>query len=123
MRLLLDNNLSPRLAVLLRGHDVEHVRPLGLQAASDEVVLSVAREMQRVLVSADTDFGQLLAISKAIGPSVVLLRRQTERRVEAVAELLLANLPTVAEDLEAGSVIVIGEGEIRIRRLPILPRG
>jgi predicted nuclease of predicted toxin-antitoxin system len=35
MRLLLDNNLSPQLARVLReaGHDTEHVRDHGLQAA------------------------------------------------------------------------------------------
>lgn len=38
MRLLLDNNLAPRLAVLLleAGHDTEHVRDHGMHAATDE---------------------------------------------------------------------------------------
>ncbi len=63
MRLLLDNNLSPRLSAYLRdaGHDVEHVRDHGLQAAPDEEVLHVASVHDRVLISADTDFGTLLA--------------------------------------------------------------
>ena len=121
MRLLLDNNLSPRLVDLLPDHDVEHVRSLGLQSATDEVVLSHAAGADRVLVSADTDFGQILAASQATGPSVVLIRRQTGRRAEVVGELLSANLPSVSDDLEAGSVVVIGDGDIRIRRLPILP--
>ena len=59
MRLLLDNNLSPRLVELLtlEGWDVAHVRALGLRAATDKVVLEAARNDHRVLVSADTDFG------------------------------------------------------------------
>jgi predicted nuclease of predicted toxin-antitoxin system len=63
MRLLLDNNLSPRLTALLReaGHDTEHVRDHGLQAATDEAVLEFAPHQHRTLVSADTDFGMLLA--------------------------------------------------------------
>jgi len=35
-------------------------------------------------------------------------------------DLAVANLPTVEEDLVAGSIVVLGEGTVRIRRLPIL---
>jgi predicted nuclease of predicted toxin-antitoxin system len=121
MRLLLDNNLSHRLVELLIGHDVEHLRSLGLQAATDDVVLARASEEHRVLVSADTDFGRILATTHATEPSVVLIRRQMGRSVDALAELLLANLPSVADDLAAGAVVVIADEDIRIRRLPILP--
>ncbi|GAB2451918.1 hypothetical protein GCM10027062_35910 [Nocardioides hungaricus] len=121
MRLLLDNNLSPRLVGLLPGHDVEHVRMLELQSARDEVVLARAARDGRVLVSADTDFGRILATTRAVGPSVLLLRRQTGRTTEELATLLLANLPPVAEDLAMGAVVVIGDDDVRIRPLPILP--
>ena len=73
MKLLLDNNVSERLVGLLKpaGWDVVHVRPLGLAAAKDPVVLETAREAGRILVSADTDFGALLAAGRATSPSVV----------------------------------------------------
>jgi predicted nuclease of predicted toxin-antitoxin system len=121
MRLLLDNNLSPRLVEVLgkEGWDVVHVRELGLHAATDRVVLDTARADDRVLVSADTDFGALLAASHEPGPSIVLVRRVVGRRVEVLAGLLLANLPAVEEDLRVGSIVVIGEDSLRIRRLPI----
>ena len=69
-------------------------------------------------VSADTDFGALLAAFRASRPSV-LVRRVVGRRVEALAALLLANLPEVKEALRAGSVVVIGDDSLRVRRLPI----
>lgn len=77
MRLLLDNNLSPRLVELLTaaGWDVEHVR--------------------------------------------TLVRRIVGRRVDALAALSVANLPEVQEDLHLGSVVVIDDDSVRIRRLPI----
>lgn len=77
MRLLIDNNLSPRLvnALTADGWDVTHVRALGLHSAPDELVLQTAQEDNRILVSADTDFGALLAASRAAGPSMVLVRR------------------------------------------------
>lgn len=84
MRLLLDDNLSPRLIDILSaaGWDVVHTASMGLRAASDQVVLEAARTDSRVLVSADTDFGTLLATSHAPHPSVVLVRRAAGRRVE-----------------------------------------
>ena len=76
MRLLLDNNLSVRLVELLSdaGHEVQHVRDLGLAAGTDAVVLDAAATAGQVLVSADSDFGALLAAGNRSRPSFVLLR-------------------------------------------------
>jgi predicted nuclease of predicted toxin-antitoxin system len=121
MRLLLDNNLSPRLVELLgsAGWDVVHVGTLGLRAASDKIVLRTAHDDGRILVSADTDFGALLAASHEPGPSVVLVRRIADRRAEDLARILLANLPHLEDDLRQGCIVVIGEDSLRIRPLPI----
>lgn len=121
MRLLLDNNLSERLLPLLgpAGWDVEHVRRLALAAAPDAEVLATAREQERVLVSADTDFGALLAASRATAPSVVLVRRVTGRRAEDLAALLIANLTPLVDELTAGAVVAIGDDSVRVRRLPL----
>lgn len=121
MRLLLDNNLSPRVGARLRtaGWDVVHVRDRGLHAAVDEAVLQLAADESRILVSADTDFGQILSQTRAARPSVVLVRRVAGRRVEALADLLLLQLPVVEPDLDAGCVVAIGEDSLRVRRLPL----
>ena len=120
MRLLLDNNLSPQLAERLTqaGHEVEHVRDHGLHAAGDEDVLALAARQGQVLLSADTDFGQLLQRSQAAGPSVVLIRAAHSRRPSAQAQLLLDNLPTVEADLAAGALVVFEDTRVRVRELP-----
>lgn len=120
MRLLLDN-LSARMAERseAQGWNVVHVRDLGLQAARDEVVLQAVVDEERVLVGADTDFGQLLSRSRAVAPSVVLVRRAVVRRVEALADLLLAQPPALGLELDAGCVVAIGEDSIRVRSLPL----
>lgn len=121
MKFLIDNNLSPLLADALKaaGHDVLHVRDLGMQAAPDEAVLERARAEERTLISADTDFGGLLSRSGASNPSVILIRRLVGRRAFEQASIILANLDQVADDLAAGAVVVLHENLLRVRRLPM----
>ncbi len=95
------------------------MRDVGLQSAPDPAVLAAALEQDRVLVTLDTDFGTLLALSGARQPSVVLFRGEVTRRPEGQAMVLLANLEQITEDLSEGAAVVIGDDRVRVRRLPI----
>jgi predicted nuclease of predicted toxin-antitoxin system len=121
LRFLIDQCLSAELAESLRaaGHDAVHVSSYGLSRADDDQILARAAAETRVLVSAGTDFGGLLASRDSIVPSVVLFRRRTRRRPNEQAAILLANLAAIEKDLDAGAIAVMEDQDVRIRRLPI----
>jgi predicted nuclease of predicted toxin-antitoxin system len=119
VRFLIDNALSPDVAELLTaaGHDAVHVRSLSLHTARDEIIFQAAIDQDRVLISADTDFGTILTMRQHVRPSVILLRHGVPRRAADQATLLLNNLPPLAADLEAGAIVVFRGDRIRVRRL------
>jgi predicted nuclease of predicted toxin-antitoxin system len=120
VKVLIDESLSVRVAEALAaaGHDAVHVGDLDMLGAPDTDVMAAAAAGGRCLVSVDTDFGELLAIGRHTGPSVVLLRR-APHRPDAQVALLMGALDQLHDDLVAGAIVVLRGERARIRRLPI----
>lgn len=121
MKLLVDAALSPlvsdQLAAL--GHDAIHVRQRDMSSAPDPQVLSLAEEEGRVIVSADTDFGSLLAVRSAKHPSFILLRKANGLRPQQLARIVSHVIEDYAEELASGAVVTVTDRTVRIRVLPI----
>jgi len=121
MKFLVDNALSPLVAVGLRekGHDAIHVRDHQRQEAEDPEILEWARKEGRVIVTADTDFSALSALWNYSKPSIILFRARRYRRPSQQLEILHSNLSELKNDLLSGVIVVIEDSRIRVRRLPI----
>jgi predicted nuclease of predicted toxin-antitoxin system len=120
VKLLLDEGVPLRAADELRrlGLDARHILEIGMGGQSDETVLSHARHEGAVIVAFDSDFHRLLALSQAVGPSVIRLRT-SGMDFRTLAQLLLTVSADASTALEAGALVTVTHEQIRIRKLPI----
>ena len=77
-KLLLDMNLSPYWVPVLHKHGWQAVRwsNFGNPKASDRDIMNWAVAHKYVVFTHDLDFGTMLALSHAIGPSVIQIRAE-----------------------------------------------
>ena len=100
MRFLFDENLSPKLVLLLADQfpNSVHVRDVGLEAADDESVWNYAGSQGLVIVSKDSDMHQRSFLFGA--PPKVVWVRLGNCSTSDIAELLQRHVQTL-EDFEA----------------------
>ena len=72
-----------------------------------------------MIVTQDQDYATLLAASGGVQPSIVRLRMRNAR-AEAHSRALLRSLERMTPVLAAGAIVVLEEGQIRVRMLPII---
>lgn len=121
MKFLIDNAISFRVVEILRELEYEavHVRELGMAAASDETLVKHAIYHEQIIVSADNDFGKILAAMNSQKPSVILFRWAGLRRADDQINVLVPNLPSLQTWLEKGAIVTITPKGIRVRQLPL----
>lgn len=119
-RILLDQGLSPGAAPLLReiGFDAIHVREIGKRDADDVDILAYASQSNRTLITLDHDFPQILALTSAARPSVVLIRRQGLRALE-LADLIVLAWKDHEAAIGNGCVLKVGARGFRVHALPL----
>jgi predicted nuclease of predicted toxin-antitoxin system len=120
LRLLIDMNLSPEWVPELacHGYEAVHWSTVGDGRAPDTQIMAYARANDRVVFTHDLDFGTLLALTHAIGPSVLQVRGQNVLP-EHMAPLVIAALRQYSAELTVGAMVVVEETKSRVRVLPI----
>lgn len=121
MKFLIDKALSPRTVAYLIENGYNAVRAdtvIPGTVVEDETIFNYAIENGYYIITADLDFGAILAYTKSKRPSTIILRLE-DQRIANINRLLLQVLPKIAKALEDGSIIIIQENQIRIKPLPI----
>jgi predicted nuclease of predicted toxin-antitoxin system len=120
VKFLADMGVSMTTVDLLReaGETVVHLRDEGLHRLPDDQILEKASREQRVVLTFDLDFGDLLAASGDTTPSVILFRMRNQTPA-AVTPKLFRVLGACRAELERGAIVIVEDERYRLRRLPI----
>ena len=120
MRLLIDMNLSPAwVEVFVRqGWQAQHWSMIGDPTAADSIVMHWASSHGYLVFTNDLDFGALLALGQAEGPSVFQVRAR-DVTPEHLAEIVVDALKEYEALLETGALVILDESNLRARILPL----
>lgn len=115
--LLADENFPKRSYEYLqdRGYDIKHITSEGFASITDEEVIEIALSENRIIVTFDSDFGELI-FRKGYKPSGVLFFRWKNFRPQQPGEFidqLLSNQQVTIR----GFLTVISEQTIRQRKI------
>lgn len=113
-------NLSPDWVPALEQEGIEavHWSEVGSPSAPDEEIFRYARQRYFVVFTHDLDFGDILAATGAISPSVIQVRVE-DTAPESLITLFLSSIRQFRSHLNKGALITIDPERARARILPI----
>ncbi len=117
IKFLLDADMPRSSAEVVRsvGFEIEDVRDIGLRLAKDKEIIDYARENDRIIITRDTDFGEVLRYPDH--PGAIILRLPYTFKIKKINERLRTFLSSVSEKEIKNAIIVVEVG--RYRRRPI----
>ncbi|MBI5740927.1 MAG: DUF5615 family PIN-like protein [Nitrospirae bacterium] len=119
MRILADMHISPVTVnfLLSLGHDAVRVNEIMPPSSSDREIVDAAKSSERVILTQDMDFSEIIALSGEVKPALISLRLSSSR-IEFVNSILEKILPRIENDAAKGSIISVEDDRLRIRALP-----
>jgi predicted nuclease of predicted toxin-antitoxin system len=100
------------------GHEAVHLRDEGLQRLPNGEIFQKAGREQRIVLTFDLDFGEILATSGGQIVSVILFRLRNTRAsfvIQRLEDVLNQSSPALSQ----GAIVVVEDGRHRVRSLPI----
>jgi predicted nuclease of predicted toxin-antitoxin system len=120
MKILIDMNLSPDWVAAFTAENIEsvHWSSAGDPRAEDTEIIDYALANDFIVFTHDLDFGTILALTQAAGPSVIQVRTQNILP-SSLAKTLISVVRDNKSTLEQGALIVVDEARAKIRILPL----
>ena len=112
--------ISPGTVAYLQdsGHDATHLNDQNLGRLPDSEILEKARSEDRILLTHDLGFGELIAASAAHLPSVIIFRLRN-MRPDSLNQYMAIILEEHVDLLQSGFIMSVTEDQIRSRALPL----
>jgi predicted nuclease of predicted toxin-antitoxin system len=119
MKILVDMNLSPGWVNFLASAEIEavHWSTVGASDAPDQDVMRWAAERDHIVLTADLDFGAILAATQQRRPSVIQLRADN-LAVSSIGDAVVSAMRVAARELDDGAVVSVDPLRARVRVLP-----
>jgi predicted nuclease of predicted toxin-antitoxin system len=120
MKFLADMGVSMTVVRTLRdnAHEAVHLSELELQRLPDTSIMQKALQEQRIVLTFDLDFTDLLAASGDALPSIIIFRLKNTSPV-FVSTRLMAVLSEYGNALSSGVIVIVEDYRVRLRRLPM----
>jgi predicted nuclease of predicted toxin-antitoxin system len=120
IRIVIDISLSPAWVDVFTKHGwpAVHWSTVGDPRAKDRIVMAWARENAHVVFTHDLDFGTLLALTRASGPSVIQVRTH-DVLPEHLEQVVVTTIRAYESQLRQGAIVTIDESRGKVRVLPI----
>ncbi len=120
MRFIADMGVSWRVVEWLRAnaHDAIHLREQQLHRLPDGNIFTKAAHEQRIILTWDLDFTEIVSLSKTQLVSAVVFRLLNTRSDNVIRRLARV-LAESTRELEEGAIISVEDSRHRIRLLPI----
>lgn len=120
IRILIDMNLSPDWVAVLGRHGwtAVHWSAVGDPHAPDRTIMDWAVTNGHIVFTHDLDFGTMLALTHAKGPSVLQVRAD-DVLPDGLEKVVIAAMKQHEADLVSGALLVVDKSKNRVRILPI----
>jgi predicted nuclease of predicted toxin-antitoxin system len=120
MRFLCDMGVSRKVTAWLQsqGHECLHLGEEGFARLPNGEIFLKAIAEDRIILTFDLDFGEIVAMAGESITSVMVFRLQNTRAPHVIERLSVA-LTVASEPLLKGAIVTVEEARLRIRELPI----
>jgi predicted nuclease of predicted toxin-antitoxin system len=120
IKILVDISLSPTWVDVFIKHEYSavHWSMVGDPRAADRIIMAWARENGYAVFTHDLDFGVLLALTRAIGPSVIQIRAHDVLPIH-LEQVVIGAIRSYESPLREGAIVTVDESRGRVRMLPI----
>jgi len=117
LKFLLDADMPISSAKVIRslGYDVVDVRDIGMRAATDQEIIHYALKNKRIIVTKDTDFGEI--IRHPSHPGAIIFRLSYTYTSKELNKTLADFLNSVDDSKLANAIINVELGRYRRRGL------
>lgn len=117
MKFLLDENIpiESNASLSRLGHDVVNVNTAKLNGKSDDDIIEFARKEQRILITLDLDFSNIISYPPGSHPGIIVVRLNSLSRKKLIVTIEQF-VKSISEKEITKSLVILEDDEYRMRK-------